>query len=157
LQFSGRRHTLRVSVLFVTASWAIGCAPETGPIAQEQTNLAWLGSMYGMYIGAHQGQPPQSVDELRKFVTERTDAAELSRLKVSDVKQLFTSPRDGKPFVMVNHKKLPPREGGQPPPVVLYEAVGEGGERAVAFLGGGTQVVNESELTKLLPAASGAR
>ena len=157
LHFCVRQHLLRGCLLFVATSCVVGCGSKTGPIAQEQTNLSWLGSMYAMYIGAHQGQPPQKIDELRKFVAERSSAAELSRLNVSDVNQLFTSPRDGKPFVMVHHKKLAPREGGEPPPVVLYEAVGQGGKRAVAFLGGSTQVVDESELPRMLPAASGAR
>jgi hypothetical protein len=151
-----RRFTWKHSIILLAASM-MGCRAETGPIAQEQTNLAWLGSMYAMYIGAHDGQPPQTIDELRKFVAERTSAAELARLKANDISQLFTSPRDGKPFVMVQYKKLPPREGGQPSPVVLYEAAGQSGERAVAFLGGNTQVVNEGELPKLLPAGSGSR
>ena len=152
----GWRQVSRISLMAIAGCVLASCQAETGPIAQEQTNLSWLGSMYAMYIGAHQGQPPQTIDELRKFVSERTSAAELSRLKVNDVNQLFLSPRDGKPFAMVNYKKLPPREGGEPSPVVLYEAFGQGGQRAVAFLGGGTQVVNEGELPKLLPGASEA-
>jgi hypothetical protein len=144
-------------MLLLVVCTVISCRQQTGPISQEQTNLSWLGSMYAMYIGANQGQPPQTIDDLRKFVIQRTSAAELSRLKVSDVNQLFISPRDGKPFVMVSYKKLPTREGGQQPPVVLYEADGQNGERAVAFPGGNTQVVNASELSSLLPATSGTR
>ena len=134
-----------------------GCGEQSGPIAQEQTNLSWLGNMYGRYIGAHQGQPPQSVDEFRKFVSERTDSAELQRLRASDVNELFRSPRDGKPFELVVYRKLPAPAGGEPQPVVLYEAAGKNGERAVAFLGGGTQVVNDSELQTMLPAGARSR
>jgi len=147
----------QLSLILVAACSVTGCREQTGPIAQEQTNLSWLGSMYGMYIGAHQGQPPQTIEELQKFVAQRTTADELSRLKASDVNQLFVSPRDGKPFEMVTYKTIPPPVGGEPPPVVLYEAVGQNGERAVAFLGGNTQVLTESELSQMLPAGSQAR
>ena len=66
--------------------------------------------------------------------------------------ELFVSPRDGKPFAMVSYDKLPPLAGGEPPPVVLYETEGQNGERAIAFLGGGTRTVDEAELQKMLPA-----
>ena len=133
------------------------CQKESGPIAQEQTNLAWLGNMYGQYIGANQGKPPQTIDELRRFVAARTTPEELARLKVASVEELFTSPRDGKPFEMVTYRELPPPAGGQPPPLVLYESVGQNGQRAVAFLGGNTRTVSESELSQLLPAGARAR
>ena len=143
-------------LVLVAASFS-GCGKESGPIAQEQTNLAWLGNMYGQYIGANQGNPPQTVGELRKFVAARTTPEELARLKAASVDELFTSPRDGKPFEMVTYKELPPPEGGKPSPVVLYESVGQNGERAVAFLGGNTRTVSESELTQMLPAGSRPR
>jgi hypothetical protein len=143
-----------LSLSVMIACSFVGCGNESGPIAQEQTNLAWLGSMYARYIGANQGKPPQAIDELKKFVAGRTTPDELTRLKVASVDELFISPRDGRPFEMVTYKQLPPPEGGAPAPVVLYEAVGQNGQRAVAFPGGNTGTVSESDLTQFLPAGS---
>jgi hypothetical protein len=141
--------TLLAVALF--AAIFTSCHRKTGPIAQEQTNLSWLGSMYGMYVSENKGRPPKNVDELRKFVDKATSAEQLSRLKVASANDLFTSPHDGKPFTMVSYDKLPAPAAGQPQPLVLYEAQGQNGQRATALLGGGTMTVDDSELQKLLP------
>lgn len=134
-----------------------GCGGQTGEVSQVQSNLAWLGSKYGMFVSAHRGRSPKDLDELRKFVENTTTADELARLKVSRVDELFTSPRDGKPLKMVSYAKLPGMTKGQPPPpppAVLYEEVGLDGNRAVAYLGGNTRTVDEATLKTMLPAGS---
>lgn len=130
-----------------------GCGRPSGPISQAQTNLGWLGSMYGMFVGAHRGRTPKNVDELRQFIEGRISAEELARLNAADAGKLFVSPNDGKPFKMVSYAKLPPPELDKPPPVVFYEEVGIDGKKAVAFLGGGTRIVDEATLQTMLPAA----
>lgn len=130
------------------------CRRASGPIAQEQTNLSWLASMYGMYIAQHQGRAPKNLDELHKFVEQSTTADQLARLKVANVNELFVSPRDGKPFALVSYDKMPALKGGEPPPVVLYEAQGQNGKRAIAYVSGGTggtRTVDEQEFQKMLP------
>jgi hypothetical protein len=144
--FAGLVTVLVVACLFT------GCRRKaTGPIAQEQTNLSWLSSKYGMYISQQGGRAPKTIDDLRKFVEATTTTEQLSRLKVAKAGDLFISPRDGKPFAMVSYDKFPPPVAGQPPPIVLYETVGQNGQRSIAFLGGDTQTVDESELQKMLP------
>jgi len=147
---SPRHFSLLLAIL--SALVVLGCGKQTGPVAQEQSNLSWLGSKYGMFVGSHRGRTPKSIDEFKKFVEKKTKAAELERLKVKDVNELFISPRDGKPFKMVNHAKLPPLVGGQPPPIVFYEEVGHDGKRSIAYLGGNTQTIENSALQSLLPA-----
>jgi len=143
-----------LAVLLVACVFA-GCNRKaTGPIAQDQTNLSWLGSKYGMYISQQQGHAPKTIDDLRKFVEATTTPEQLGRLKVAKVDDLFISPRDGKPFAMISYEKFPPPAAGQPPPIVLYEAVGQNGQRSIAFLGGGTKTVDENELQKMLPPKS---
>jgi hypothetical protein len=109
--------------------------------------------MYGMYISQNGGQAPKTIDDLRAYVAKKTSPAELARLKVTSVDALFTSPADGKPFALVSYSKLP-APGAVPPPIVLYEAVGKDGRRAVAYLGGATESVEESRLSQLLPAGA---
>ncbi len=140
------------ATFFILLLATCGCGkPATGPVSPVQTNLSWLGSMYGMYVGQHQGQPPSTIDDLRKFVEKSTSADQLARLQVANMDELFKSPRDGKAFRLVSYSKLPAPTGGTPPPVVLYEEAGEDGQRSVAYLGGGTAQVDEAELKSLLP------
>jgi hypothetical protein len=136
-------------VALVVASLLSGCQDggETTPV---QAHLGWLGSMYGMYISQNGGQTPKSIDDLRKYVTKKATPERLSRLGVTNADELFTSPRDGKPFALVSYSKLPP-PGTSPPPLVLYESEGRDGQRAVAFLGGITEIVDESRFSQLLP------
>src|SRR2546423_798135 len=98
---SGRSFLRTIPAALVVALLVASCRRASGPIAQEQTNLSWLGSMYGMYIAEHQGHAPKTIDELHKFVEQTTTAEQLARLKVANVNELFVSPRDGKPFAMV--------------------------------------------------------
>lgn len=140
-----------ISLATILAVLPTGCRRHSGPLAQEKTNLSWLGQMYGRYISQNQGQTPKTVDDLRKFVEKKTDAERLTHLKVATVGELFVSPRDGKPFKMVSYDKLPQMVAGEPPPVVLYETEGKNGSRAIAFLGGVTRYVDDAEFQKLLP------
>ncbi len=145
-------------VLLLVSVLCAGCGQkQSGPVAQEQTNLAWLGHMYGMYISQNKSEAPKTVDDLRKFVEMKTNSDVLARLKVANVGDLFISPRDGKSFVLVSYAKLPPLAVGQPAPIVLYEANGQNGQRAVAFLGGNTRTLDETELEHLLPAQAKLR
>jgi hypothetical protein len=107
-----------------------------------------------MFISQQQGHAPKTIDELRKFVEAKTTTEQLGRLKVASAGELFVSPRDNKPFVMVSYDKFPAFAGGQPPPVILYEAAGQNGQRSVAFLGGNTRTLDDNELQKLLPPAT---
>jgi hypothetical protein len=128
---------------------------ETGEVSQAQVKLGWLGGKYGMFVGSHRGRAPKDADELRQYIEKKTTPAELARLKVKSVDELFTSPSDGKPFKMVTYAKLPAMMKGQPPPpppVVFYEEIGQAGTRAVAYLGGNTRTVDEATLKTMLPA-----
>jgi hypothetical protein len=141
-----------LAALLVLAVFLGGCGRKTGPIAQEQTNLCWLGSMYGMYISQNHGKAPKTIDDLHKFVEKTTNAEKLARLKVGSVNELFVSPRDNKPFALVSYDKFPAPSGGNANPIVLYEVDGQSGQHAVALLGGGTKTVDENELKSLLAA-----
>lgn len=147
-----RSYLRKLAILLLVAAFFTSCHQKSGPPAQEQVNLAWLGHMYGMYISQNKGETPKSIEDLRKFVEKSTNAERLSRLHVANASELFVSPRDGKPFTMVSYDKPPAIKYGQPAPVVLYEVEGQNGQRAVAFLGGGTKSVDENELQKILPA-----
>ncbi len=152
-QMAGGRLTCDVVLGVVFVSCLVGgCGRRaTGPIAQDQTNLSWLGSMYAMYISQQQGHAPKTIGDLQKFVEAKTTAEQLARLKVANVGELFVSPHDNKPFVLVSYDKFPSFTAGQQPPLVLYEATAQDGKRSVAFLGGNTRTLDETEFQKVLP------
>jgi hypothetical protein len=139
-----------VVVLAVVVS-LVGCRQKSGPIAQEQVNLAWLGQMYAKYASQNNGAPPKTIDDFQKFVEQKTNAERLANLKVASANELFISPRDSKPFTMVVYDKLPTMKAGEQPPVVLYESEGKSGRRAIALLGGVTRTVDEAEVQKMVP------
>ena len=143
-----------ISVALMVACILPSCRGQVEGVSQVHTSLGWLGSMYAMYAAQNQGSTPKTMDDLRKFVEKKTTAEQLARLKVANVGELFVSSRDGKPFAVVAYATLPAPAAGQPPPVVLYESVGQGGRRAIAYLGGATDTIDETQLPKLLPAQS---
>ena len=149
---SPRRRRLMFSISLACAM--VGCEGQTGEVSQVQSNLGWLGTKYGMFVSAHRGRTPKNIDEFRKYIEKKTTAAEMERLKVKSVEELFVSSQDGKPFKFITYSKLPPLVGGQPPPVVFHEEIGQDGQRAIAYLGGNTQTVDEATLQSLLPAGS---
>ena len=150
---------IRLSSFYVLAAvlgtaFLVSCGRQSGPLAQEQINLSWLGQMYGKYISQNNGEPPKSIAEFQKFVEKKTSPERLDHLKVANVNDLFVSPRDGKPFTMVSYDKLPPMKAGEQPPVVLYETDGRDGRRAIALLGGATRTVDNGEVQKMVPASA---
>jgi hypothetical protein len=147
----GRSWSALPIVLAAIAVFTAGCGQKAKPVDQKQMNLSWLGSMYRTYISQNQGHPPKTIDDFRKYVEKNTGPEQLARLNVSTINDLFISPGDGKPFALVSYDKLPAREPGSIPPIVIYESQGAGGTRAVAFLGGNTRLLDESEFQKLLP------
>jgi hypothetical protein len=131
-----------------------GCGRQGAEVRPVQNKLGWLGSMYGMYVAENQGRTPRKLDDFKKYIEKRTTAEQLSRLGVSSVEELFTSPRDGKPFQLIAYETLPPREADKDAPIVLYETQGADGRRAIAYLGGATMTVDENVLPQMLPASS---
>lgn len=109
-----------------------------------------------MYISQQQGNAPKTIQDLRKFVEAKTTPEQLARLKVATFDELFTSPRDNKPFVLVSYDKFPTFVAGQQPPLVLYEATAQDDKRSVAFLGGNTRTLDETEFQKILPTSAKA-
>jgi hypothetical protein len=131
-------------------SWQVGCASRE-EAAQEVSTLKPLVILYGQYVGQHRGQPPASEAEFKKFV-ESQGADTLRSFGVADADDLWVSPRDGQPYVVLYGPVAgPPGPGGQP--VVAYESVGVGGKRYVASSLGAVEEVDEARFRELVPGA----
>jgi hypothetical protein len=121
----------RLSALFgllVSLLVVVGCSSEKP--AEDMIKLTRLVDFQHQFAESHDGREPGSADELREWVKEK-NPQELAERQITDVDSLFTSSRDGEPFVIV------PREKGAVTSdqnrIVAYEQKGIDGLRLVAF------------------------
>jgi hypothetical protein len=142
------------TTLLVTA--LAGCSrshssDEVAPSADDvaSIHLSEIGLLYGTYLGQSRGRPPKAVKQLEDFGQGRISPEHLAAIHAANVAELFISPRDGKPYKMVNYTRVPAPSAD--PVVVFYEQQGEDGTRRVALLGGGSIVLDEERLGKLVP------
>ncbi len=127
-----------------------GCSPggkASAPL--QESNLKPLGLLYGQFMGQHQGRPPESEAEFKKFIQEK-GLGMLKQFNVPDVDSLFISPRDKQPYVVLyGPPKGPPGLAGQP--VIAYEQVGVRGRRFVTNSLGTVEEVDEAKFRELVP------
>jgi hypothetical protein len=131
---------------------AIGCGHSPSSDLATEARLSRLGLSYGLYTGSHEGRPPSNLDELRQHVGESITKEQLGALGVTNVEELFVSPRDSKPYKIIALPHLPAPVPGQQPPVVLYEQVGLKGKHYVARVGGAVEEVDEERFQQLVSA-----
>lgn len=138
-------HTFVINTLPILWLLLCGClAPkEAADVAQQRTGLRALAIAYGQCTSQSRGRPPRDEAFLRKFI-ERQGPAFLESLQVESVDELFVSPRDGEPYVVIYGKQSP---------VVAYEAVGEDGKRWVADNVGAVEEWDEATLREKVPDA----
>lgn len=133
---------------------AIGCQKPRGETTDVQVRLSRLGRLYGLYLGAHGGKPAASLEAFKAFARERISDEQLQQLGLASFDDLFISPRDGAPFVANLKVSSAPPVIDEPPAIVFYEASGVDGEIAVAYLGGGTNLIDSAELESQLTKTS---
>lgn len=140
----------RLGVLFSCCIIAAGCQDKTGrELEPVETNVKNLAIFYGRYVSQNRGQTPANEEELKKFIAGHP-ASELAAFKITDVGQLFVSPRDKQPYVIRYGFALPP-PGPSGSPVIAYEKAGVGGRRFVAFANAGVEELDDARFRQLVP------
>ncbi len=132
---------------------AVGCVSRTQSRPQQESMLKPLAIFYGQYTGQHRGQPPAGEAEFKQWLGT-LGQAQLAAFNVKDVESLFTSARDGKPYVVLYGdaaRANPPALAGAP--VIAYEQEGVGGRRFVANSLGAVEEVDEARFKELVPGA----
>lgn len=115
----------------------------------QESNIKPLAMLYGQFMGQHQGRPPSSEEEFKKFIQERGMGI-LKQFGIPSVDALFISERDKQPYVVIyGEPKGPPALAGQP--VCVYERQGVGGRRYVASSLGAVEEVDEARFRELVP------
>lgn len=141
---------LFICVVMLSVASLSGCGGTRQPPAEE-VSIKALTILYGRYFQSHQGKPPASEAELRAFV-EKLTAEELALLGAKDPAKLWTSARDGQPYVVMYGSLTNPQ--GPSGPVVIYESKGVGGKRYVGTSLGNVEEVNEARFRELVPNAT---
>jgi hypothetical protein len=139
-----------ICVAFLCGASLSGCGGTRQPPAEE-VSIKALTILYGRYFQSHQGKPPANEGELRAFV-EKLTAEELALLGAKDPTKLWTSARDGQPYVVMYGSLTNPQ--GPSGPVVIYESKGVGGQRYVGTSLGNVEEVNEARFRELVPTAT---
>jgi hypothetical protein len=97
---------------------------------------------FGQFTGQNRGRPPKNEEQLRKFI-EQMGPAWMESHGVDSVDELFTSPRDGQPYVVLY--------GRRRSKVIAYEAEGKDGKRFVADDLGNVELADEARFNELVP------
>lgn len=140
----------RLGVLFSCCVIAAGCQDKSGrELEPVESNVKNIAIFYGRYVSQNRGRTPPNEEALKKFIASHP-ANELAALKITDVGQLFVSPRDKQPYVVRYGVVLPP-PSPTGSPVVAYEKEGVGGRRFVAFAHAGVEELDDDRFRELVP------
>lgn len=130
----------------ILASVTSGC--REGVKAREDIRLSMLVRFYAAYMHMHHDQPPGDAAEFRRYIDEVGEDA-LKRGTATTIEELFTSPRDNLPYVIVYGKQAMPLLERD---VVAYEQIGKDGRRFVGFRLGYVEELDGAAFSKLIPA-----
>ncbi|WP_254507703.1 hypothetical protein [Anatilimnocola floriformis] len=134
-------------VLSISLALLLGCSGQrTAP--PDEVSIKALTIQYGRFFQTHQGKPPANEAEFKAFV-EKVPAAELAAQGCSDPTKLWTSARDGQPYVVTYGAASNP--SGPSGPVVIYEKAGAGGRRFVGTSLGNVEEVDDARFRELVP------
>lgn len=151
----GDHWVYRITFLFLFCLLFSGCSPRQAVISQEERNLAQLSRLYGLYISKNRGQPPPSMEELKRFASSSSKEDLFSRgVTAEDLNAIFFSSRDEQEFVYLRPQSSVGPVGFGVESVVFYEKIGAAGNRYVGFTTPGrVDKVNDLRFKELVPDA----
>jgi hypothetical protein len=125
-----------------------------------QAHLQALAVLFMQYTGENKGKTPPDEATFKKFIS----GLPKERLMGNTVEEIFVSPRDSQPYVVLYGAATssgvggPPMPGSPPgapgssgPSIVAHEKTGAGGKRFVATSLGGVEEVDEAKFQSMLP------
>jgi hypothetical protein len=120
-----------------------------GDDALARRKLAVIAVLYGDYLQTHNNVPPKDEAAFRSFLTEQNDSR-LKEYNVTNLDDLFISPRDGQKFAVVFGKRLaPPDAPGTP--WAAYEQTGVDGKRLATQVRGATEELSPDQFSAQFP------
>ena len=144
--------TCSKSLLLATAlSICAGC-PEgrPGPDDKDRQTRAVLGvvaEFYGSYLRNRKGKAPKDNEDFHNYLASR--AEELKLYNVESPDQLFNSPRDERPLVIVSGQVVAPPDYPESP-WAAFEQKGADGKRYGVRVRGGVHELTTEEIDQIL-------
>lgn len=126
---------------------AAGCSSGAGDTSEpDVSRIKQLTALYASYLNRNADRPPASEVEFKRYIAERGDPV-LKLADVSTVDELFVSPRDNEPYVLLygNDAAKLIRRG-----VVTHEKTGVDGRRLVGHRMGFVDELDDAEFRTLL-------
>jgi hypothetical protein len=135
-----------IGVLAVVVCTASGCTSRSAIANKEE--MSRLKPLVVLYTSASSAlrHPPQSEDEFKKYIATQKGRL-LDMLHVEKPEELFTSERDGQPYVIA----YGPTANGKPREVIAYEKVGVNGKRMVGYATGIVSELDEERFREVVP------
>jgi hypothetical protein len=129
-----------------------GCGTPQREVPKEELHMSSLARAYGFYQQQHRGETPPNKEAFSKFLKGLSAEQREGRGIKGDVDQLFISPRDKQPYVILYNVKSSgvPNPASEEADVIAYEKTGSGGSHFVAFSTGKVSEVEEARLKKML-------
>jgi len=131
--------------LLLIGNVLVGCnSPEVKQeVKRRGSNLQSLAGMYRMYSSENGGHPPANETDLKNFIQEQ-GLEHFEPFGITTVDDLFISPRDGEPYVVVYG-------GSELPEILAYERLGTETGRWIVSSMAVVAEVNESAFKELFP------
>lgn len=77
-----------------------GCSKEIVIVDTQDTAIASVARLYGEYLATHENKPPKNEQAFRDYVKSLPNE-QRTAMGLADLEKGMTSPRDGKPFVIL--------------------------------------------------------
>lgn len=125
----------------------VGCSSGASDTSEpDVSRIKQLTALYASYLNRNADRPPANEGELKQYIAERGDPV-LKLAGVSTVDELFVSPRDNEPHVVLygNEAAKLIRRG-----VVTHEKTGVNGRRLVGHRMGFVDELDDAEFRTLL-------
>jgi hypothetical protein len=153
--FMGFPHFLRRAMVLGAVGLAFlmatGCSSQKKSLPREQSGLKKISRLYGKFLTQSHNVPPANEAEFKKFV-HSLPPADVKSFGIDESDRIFTSERDGKPYVILyGQPQGPPGPAGSP--VIAHEQEGKDGKRWVASAMGAVEEVSDARFRELVPAA----
>lgn len=138
---------IRLYVFLIVGCLQVGCGNSTTSVNEERlgSNLSELAVWYHRFVSTHSGRPPGDEENFKKFIQAYGFQADTGR-GINTVDDLFMSPRDQKPYIVVYGK-----QGSFVPDIIAYEQDGVDGRRWLASSMTTVAEVDSEKFRKLVP------
>jgi hypothetical protein len=116
-------------------------------VGGDESRLRILGRLYGEFLSQHNSQAPKNEAELIEFIDKSSEFLKTQGIESSQ--ELFISPRDEEPLVVLYGKDMIP-DGPGGLPWVAYESKGANGKKFLIGARGTTEEMTPEQIEAII-------